>query len=163
LFTKLLGKVSFLIFGILVASYTSGCSSKEPKYISYKQYKYTKPELYALYKEFLEWKSTPNVYGGDDKDGVDCSSLVQQVMYDVYGIMLPRTTYQQVKKGKKISKSELESGDLIFFKTSKKSNHVGIYLEKGTFLHSSTKYGVSIASIDNNYWKRHYWMSRRVK
>lgn len=115
-----------------------------------------------MYNEFRKWRGTPNVYGGTSRDGVDCSSLVQQVMFDTYSIMLPRTTRTQVKVGKYVPKSKLRTGDLIFFKTSKKSNHVGIYLEKGTFLHASTKYGVSIAKLSSKYWSKHYWTSRRV-
>ena len=74
---------------------------------------------------------------------------------------MPRTTTMQSQVGKKIDKSELKSGDLVFFKTGD-IGHVGIYLENGMFIHASTKTGVTISELDNSYFSKSYWKAQRV-
>jgi cell wall-associated NlpC family hydrolase len=64
--------------------------------------------------------------------------------------------------GKKVSQNNLKPGDLVFFKTGLFSRHVGIYLDKRKFLHASTSVGVTISSLDNQYWKKNYWKSVRI-
>jgi cell wall-associated NlpC family hydrolase len=77
-------------------------------------------------------------------------------------IELPRTTELQSRVGNEIQRSELRAGDLVFFKTSPKVRHVGMYIEEDTFLHASTKKGVKISRLSNYYWRKKYWHSRRV-
>lgn len=116
-----------------------------------------------LYKEYVKWRNTPYSYGGDEKKyGVDCSSFIQQAYYGAFKIAVPRTTRKQSRFGYKITKSELRVGDMIFFRTGYNKRHVGIVIEKGKFVHTSSKKGVTISSINNPYWKRKYWQSRRV-
>lgn len=77
-----------------------------------------------------KYLNTPYVWGGTSPQGFDCSGLVQYV-YKQVGIQLSRTTYDQYKQGKAVSKQNLEAGDLVFFKGSDGSwdspGHVGIY------------------------------------
>ncbi|MEJ2743797.1 MAG: NlpC/P60 family protein, partial [Gammaproteobacteria bacterium] len=40
--------------------------------------------------------------------------------------------------------------------------HVGIYIENDKFLHTSTQKGVTISTLQNNYWNNRYWQARRV-
>jgi cell wall-associated NlpC family hydrolase len=67
---------------------------------------------------------------------------------------LPRSTEAQARIGEPIAISELRTGDLVFFKTSWKTGHVGIYLNDGFFMHASTTKGVMISSLENPYWKK---------
>ena len=116
----------------------------------------------ALYDEYLKWYGVPYRLGGSTYNGVDCSSLVQSIYRDAFGIRVPRTTKEQAKVGYKINKSSLKEGDLLLFKTGYNVRHSGIYLEKGNFLNASTFYGVTISNINNPYWRSKYWQSRRV-
>ena len=56
----------------------------------------------------------------------------------------------------------LQPGDLLFFWTSEKIRHVGIYLEDGRFFHSSTSAGVTISDMNDDYWRYRLIMVRRV-
>jgi len=116
----------------------------------------------ALYKEYKKWYKTPYRYGGYNKNGIDCSSLIQRVYKDAFNIDIPRTTKQQAKVGYRVSKNSSKEGDLIFFKTGFSSRHSGIIIEKGRFIHASTKYGVCISHINNPYWRDKYWQTRRL-
>lgn len=116
--------------------------------------------LSKLYQQHSLWQGTPYRLGGQSRSGIDCSAFVQLTFYDLFGIRLPRTTSQQVRTGQKISKSELQAGDLVFFRGGR---HVGIYLENEKFLHASTRLGVTISDMNNIYWSRKYWRSIRVQ
>ncbi len=117
----------------------------------------------VLYSQFSEWKAVKYRFGGLSKKGIDCSGFVYLTYLDNFSIQLPRTTKQQVKKGVKVNtQANLKAGDLVFFKTGVRQKHVGIYLEKRTFLHVSTKKGVIISRLDNPYWKKRYWRAVRV-
>ncbi len=116
----------------------------------------------SLYKEYQKWQGTPYQLGGDSFNGVDCSSFIQSVYKNAFNIKLPRTTREQVKKGYKVSRSSHKVGDLIFFKTGYNIRHTGIVIEKGKFMHTSQKHGVTISDIYNPYWNTHYWQIRRI-
>ncbi len=115
-----------------------------------------------LYSQFKEWKSVKYKLGGLSKRGIDCSGFVYLTYLNRFGIILPRTTAQQARNGRKIPRRKLKAGDLVFFKTSRKVRHVGIYIEDGKFLHASTSRGVTISKLDNIYWSKKYWKAVRI-
>ncbi|MBE5950205.1 MAG: peptidoglycan endopeptidase [Lachnospiraceae bacterium] len=97
-----------------------------------------------------QYIGTKYVWGGNSlTKGIDCSGLVQQV-YKHFGYSTPRVSYDMASKFTKISISELQPGDLVFYGKSsdKKINHVGIYIGNNKIVHSSTNYkGVAISSM----------------
>lgn len=115
----------------------------------------------ALMEQHDSWSGTPYRLGGTTQSGVDCSALVQNVYRDTFDISLPRTTRGLVNKGHAIKRRNLRAGDLVFFRPPG-SRHVGIYVGDGHFLHASTSRGVIISELDNTYWQRYYWQSRRT-
>lgn len=82
----------------------------------------------------------PNYYlwGGTVGPNYDCSGLMQAAFASV-GIQLPRDAYQQEAFTQPISLEELQAGDLVFFGSPEKATHVGLYLGKGDYIHSSGK------------------------
>jgi probable lipoprotein NlpC len=62
-----------------------------------------------------------------------------------------------------VSRAALRTGDLVFFKTGIFIRHVGVYLERGRFLHASTSQGVMISEMGDAYWKLRYWKARRIE
>nr|WP_250544350.1 NlpC/P60 family protein [Corynebacterium pseudotuberculosis] len=71
-------------------------------------------------------------YGDYNKVGFDCSGLTLYAFAGV-GIALPHYSGYQYQKGTKISPSEIQRGDLIFYGPNAE-NHVAIYLGDGTML-----------------------------
>lgn len=150
-----------LFFLALLLMLMGGCSSTPP------YGDFTAPDPRAglraeLYQQYLAWAGTPYRLGGLDQRGVDCSGLVYRVYRDLYGRQLPRTTEAQADLGRKVGADELQTADLVFFKTGWKTRHVGIYIGQGQFLHASTSRGVMISSLKNPYWQSHYWTARRL-
>ncbi|RXJ85225.1 NlpC/P60 family protein [Arcobacter sp. CECT 8985] len=120
------------------------------------------PITRVLLSQYKEWKGVGYKYGGDSKDGIDCSAFAQRTFYNKLNKKIPRTTYYQSKIGKKVSRKNAKPGDLVFFKTGRKSRHVGIYLGDGKFMHVSSRKGVIISTLNNVYFKRHFWKIKRV-
>ncbi|MFI8705968.1 C40 family peptidase [Bacillus sp. NPDC077411] len=119
----------------------------------------TASQFQKVYAEMKKYEGTPYRYGGSSpKTGFDCSGLMQWG-YGTQGIKLPRTAQQQYDATKRISKSNLQPGDLVFFKGTYNSGtyitHVGMYIGNNTFYNASSSKGVSAAKLDNSYWSKH--------
>ena len=115
-----------------------------------------------LFDFYSEWEGVEYKLGGDSKSGIDCSGFIQKAFKEKFNLSIPRTTLLQAQVGKEIDKSQLLSGDLVFFKTGDDINHVGIYLEDGLFVHASTKIGVTISELSNSYFSKSYWKAQRI-
>jgi probable lipoprotein NlpC len=110
-----------------------------------------------LYAFIEQWWGTPYKYGGQNKDGVDCSGLVQTLEQEVYGINIPRTTSQQITVIKRKYEEELQEGDLVFFDFEGGSfNHVGVYLQNGYLVHASSSKGVIVVRLRDPSLYRHF-------
>jgi cell wall-associated NlpC family hydrolase len=73
------------------------------------------------------------VYGGTSpRSGFDCSGFVRFV-YAHFGVTLPHSSYGDFDRGRRISRSSLRPGDLVFFDSV---GHVGIYVGNGRFIHA---------------------------
>lgn len=114
--------------------------------------------------EIIKYLDTPYKFGGNTLNGIDCSAFTQSVFRDALNINLNRTAREQFKQGKVITKEELKFGDLVFFNTRRRvrPGHVGIYIGDGLFAHASTKNGVTISSLEENYYSRRFMGARRV-
>ncbi|MEK3741058.1 hydrolase [Paenibacillus odorifer] len=100
--------------------------------------------------------------GGTSTAGFDCSGFTKYVFKNV-GLTLPRTSKAQYSVGTAVSKSNLRSGDLVFFNTLGNGvSHVGIYVGNGKFAQSSSSRGVTITSLSQAYWANRYVGAKRV-
>ncbi|MEU0245780.1 NlpC/P60 family protein [Streptomyces sp. NPDC006235] len=89
---------------------------------------------------------SPYVWGATGPNAFDCSGLVQAA-YRSAGVALPRTTYSQIDAGRRVSRSELLPGDLVFFYAG--ISHVGIYVGNGRMIHAPNPSApVRVAPLD---------------
>ena len=112
----------------------------------------------------LQFLGTPYVYGGNGPSCFDCSGFTSYV-YRHFGYTLNRTASTQLSNGVSVSKSELQPGDLVFFKynTSKAASHVGIYIGNGQFVHASTNtYTVKTDTLTSGHYANVYVGARRI-
>ena len=95
--------------------------------------------------------------------GFDCSGFVHYVFAQVLGIDLPQNSVGQYQVGKQIARTDMMTGDLVFFKThGKRISHVGIYLGEGRFIHSpTTGERVRVDNLSSQYWAHRFAGARR--
>ncbi len=82
----------------------------------------------------------------------DCSGFVSWA-YRQGGYSVPASTSALVSAGTKVSYSNIQVGDMVFFNTYKTNGHVGIYVGGGKFIGSQSSTGVAVASMTSGYWK----------
>ncbi len=116
----------------------------------------------SLFSFVTDWLGTRYRYGGVTKSGIDCSAFTKTLYRLVFNTEIPRTAesqYRQVKNnGVVVDKKNLETGDLVFFRTNSASTwHVGVYLDSGYFVHSSNhREGVKISNLNEKGYSSKY-------
>ena len=112
----------------------------------------------------LEQRGIPYRNGGSDPGGFDCSGLVQWV-FAQNGRALPREVREQYLVGQEVEADEVRAGDLLFFDTSSGgASHVGIALDRESFVHAPSSNGVvRVERYTSSYWSRRYLGARRVE
>lgn len=109
----------------------------------------------------LNFVGNPYVYGGTSlTGGTDCSGFVQSI-YSHFGYSISRTSSSQSQSaGKEVSLSNLQAGDLIFYRNSGGSvSHVAMYIGGGKVVHASNpRDGIKVS----NYNYRTPYKARRV-
>ena len=147
-----------LFFLILSFFIFTACSVNSP----HKTYTPKQDLLSKLNLVKKQWSKTPYRLGGTKVSGADCSGFTQSVFYSL-GAKIPRTTKAQLSSGTSISRSNLRTGDLLFFRTGRGPSglHVGIYTRNGKFIHLSTRGGVKEVSLNTKYWGSKYLGARR--
>ncbi|NIK11215.1 C40 family peptidase [Alkalibacillus almallahensis] len=104
----------------------------------------------------MSQRGTPYVWGGLSTSGFDCSGFLtwafQQGGLNVDG----RSTSDFVHVGTRVSASQMQRGDLVFFDTNGRNGHVGIYLGNGRFLGAQSSTGVAIANMNSGYWANNF-------
>ncbi|MDR2612390.1 MAG: C40 family peptidase [Deltaproteobacteria bacterium] len=109
-----------------------------------------------------KYLGTPYVSGGRGPKGFDCSGLVWYV-YRLNGIELPESSYRQSRVGREVDRDELMPGDLVFFRSGRRVDHVGLYVGDGFMIHAPGRgKKVRRANLEERYYRQHYVTARRV-
>jgi cell wall-associated NlpC family hydrolase len=116
----------------------------------------------TLFTEIEKWIGTRYRYGGATSKGIDCSAYTGTLVHNVFGLVLPRTAHEQYANCIKLSRDEMQQGDLVFFNTRGGISHVGLYLGNGYFTHASTSSGVMISNLSETYWSRKFVRGGRI-
>ncbi len=146
-----------------VAMATEFCSSLQFKYAQILNRDVELVTNTSLIRFIDEWWGTKYRYGGTTKKGIDCSSFTGQLIGSVFGFALPRTARAQFSVCSKLRKDDMLEGDLVFFNTRGGVSHVGVYLGESYFVHSSSSKGVTISSLNENYYSKRFIGGGRVQ
>ncbi|WP_373795935.1 C40 family peptidase [Neisseria dentiae] len=113
-----------------------------------------------LIMQSMDLVGTPYRWGGTTDAGFDCSGMIQYLYKNALGVNLPRTSRDMAAASKRISKSNLKAGDLVFFNTSGRGiSHVGLYIGNDQFIHAPSSGKV----IQTEKLSKPYYASRLVK
>ncbi len=104
----------------------------------------TRASLVQYAKQFL---GNRYVYGGTSlTNGTDCSGFTMSV-FSHFGYGLPRTSGSQASATRSVSSSDVKPGDLFFYGSSGRVNHVAIYIGSGMVIHASNpRSGIKISN-----------------
>jgi cell wall-associated NlpC family hydrolase len=85
-------------------------------------------------------------------------------MVRAVGIRLPRTSFWQSRVGRRIARTALQPGDLVFFENTWRRgvSHVGIAMGDGRMVHAFPRRGVTIDRLSHPYLTSRYHSSRTV-
>ncbi len=111
------------------------------------------------------YAGTPYVWGGESRNGFDCSGFIIVVMRDLGYKALPHSAAEQFNYGLPIAKSLLKPGDLVFFQNTYKPgiSHVGIYLGQGRFIQAAgTGKGTIVSYLSESPYAQKYAGARRL-
>jgi hypothetical protein len=122
------------------------------------------PKGQAMAQAALEYIRVPYLWGGNTKDGIDCSGFVKAV-YRTQGIDLPRTAADQAGVGYDVplrDSSQWRVGDRLYFQCHHGYiDHTAMYIGGGYFIHSQGGTGVTLTKVDHPYYWSHLVAVRR--
>ncbi len=162
------------LFLLCISLACSSCSSKANVAATDNKSKATKIKNEVLIHDSIinfgkQYLNTPYRYGGSTPRGFDCSGFTSHVFRN-FGYNLGRSSRDQAANLPSISKSNLQTGDLVFFEGNRKNGvigHVGIVTESfgdGSFkfIHSSTSDGIVVTKSSEPYYASRYLRAGRV-
>lgn len=116
----------------------------------------------VVMETLMDWVGTRYLFGGMGRNGIDCSAFTGTI-YRSMNYKLPRTAAAQWDAGLPVTHEELQFGDLVFFHTRQAVyvSHVGMYLGNNMFAHASSRNGVTVSSLETDYYATHLIGARR--
>lgn len=145
---------------VVVLLALAGCGSAPPARPPQPPEPPTQPEplapdhAQAVTLHALGLVGTPYRYGGNTPEsGFDCSGLIAYVYGHAAGVRTPRTVADLSRWGQPVPRSEVRTGDLAVFTVKGRTNHAGIYVGGGRFVHAPSTGGtVKMDRLDRGYW-----------
>jgi cell wall-associated NlpC family hydrolase len=116
----------------------------------------------SLVRVALNKRGKQYVAGAAGPNSFDCSGFTQYVYKKATGKYLPHYSGAQMNKARRVSKSNLKPGDLLFY-GSNGSQHVSMYIGKGKMIHATNpRTDVRIDSVNNAYWRGRFAGAGRI-
>lgn len=119
----------------------------------------------------FKFRGVPYRHGASSPRAFDCSGFTSYV-FKRFGINLDRRSSTQIYDGRRVSRTDLQPGDLVFFNgraVNKRIGHVGIVTEVDNnrsggfkFIHASVSRGVIESHSSETYYSRRYMGACRV-
>ncbi len=120
----------------------------------------------ALLEAALSLKGVRYVHGGYSTKGTDCSGFVKMAFAKV-GITTPRGSSSYASAGVKVSRANLQPGDVVCFDSDgarvTNVSHVGIYMGNDLFIHASSTKGKVVVATFSTYQEKYLGARRFIR
>jgi len=155
-------KLVFIFVSALILLGACSGPVKKPQY-EHRPRPTRKNDMKTLLDGAKQHIGEPYRYGGISSKGWDCSGFVYGMFRRYLDISLPRDTRGLYSISKSVNPRDTRPGDLVFFRIgTAKPSHVGIYLGRNRFIHSSTSSGVIVSGLYEDYYRKHFMGYRRI-
>jgi lipoprotein Spr len=115
-----------------------------------------------LFQFVYDWVGTPYRFGGNTKNGIDCSAFTKELYSKVFNMDIKRSSRDIFTMVSPVKKEDLKEGDIVFFKIhSTQITHVGVYLGNNRFVQSASG-GVKISNLDDDYYSHYFFKGGRL-
>jgi lipoprotein Spr len=115
-----------------------------------------------LFQFVYDWVGTPYRFGGNSKNGIDCSAFTKELYSKVFNMDIKRSSRDIFTMVSPVKKEDLKEGDIVFFKIhSTQITHVGVYLGNNRFVQSASG-GVKISNLDDDYYSHYFFKGGRL-
>ena len=97
----------------------------------------------------MQFCGCPYRWGGiNPLTGADCSGFVMHCIKSIVGLELPHSSRSQSGYGRPVAYEELKPGDLVFYATGSRIDHVAIYAGNDLVVHAANeRCGILVSSI----------------
>jgi cell wall-associated NlpC family hydrolase len=146
--------IKILLFFLLL-SVVSACAPKKVRI-----YAVPDPLRGSVVSSALDLQGRPYKSGAKGPDAFDCSGFVYYV-FKQHRMFLPPPAESQGRVGYEVGLECVQPADLVFFRIDN-ALHVGIVVDTNEFVHASKSRGVTVDSIDTDYWRGHLLGYRSV-
>lgn len=110
----------------------------------------------SLVRTALRKKGARYISGASGPNVFDCSGFTMWVYRTAIGKNIPHYSGAQMARTKRVSRSHLKPGDLMFFGPGG-SQHVSMYIGKGKMIHATNpRSGVRVDSINMGYYRARF-------
>jgi cell wall-associated NlpC family hydrolase len=112
----------------------------------------------------MRYEGHPYVYAGEGPRAFDCSGFTMFVIKKTLGLDITHDMAVQYEMGSRVSRNELQPGDLVFFKNTYRRglSHTGIYIGGGQFIHAENEStGVRVSDLDSDYYSSRWYGAAR--
>jgi hypothetical protein len=99
---------------------------------------------------------SPGGYNDYNRFGFDCSGFTQYIFWAGAGIDIGPATGYQVNKGTRVSYSNLQIGDLLFWGDTGSTTHVAIYIGSGKMIEAAPPRGTTSVHVISVYGSHSY-------
>ena len=146
-------RVALIAVGLCMLLALAGCSQMPDKPSADSGRSAPDPAREAVVATARQLLGSPYRFGGNSPRGFDCSGLVWYAHRQA-GIPVPRSALGQHGAAVPVARGQLLPGDVLFFRIDRRrTDHVGIYIGEGQFIHApSSGKRVASAELGNPYW-----------
>ena len=121
-------------------------------------------QLCSAARALAEQRVTYKLGGRTLDDGLDCSAFVQHLLHTSLGVLFPRHSGDQMKRGTRVARANISQGDLVFARTMERNHmHVGLALGSDEIAHACRLDGFAkVEGLDSFFQRYRFLKGRRL-